>query len=397
VLRLFGAFYAVGSVAGLRKAAMWALMDRMIAAIGAPDPRETRAAMRRTAWLSANLVLVGGGGIALALLLAPAAPLFLLGAALQALYLGVLAPRFLDPWDAPDEQGRAATRRAFWLHLGVTAVVLAAWWRGLLLPVTEAGGLLLGLGFGFCLALGGFALRQWRAARPLPGQGATSFQAPPRRTGLLLMPSWRDGALFDAATLEPLPEWETDALLSREEFRATEAWLALFAELADPDDPWRCALRAPADASRLEAAGRPILDSLRTRLGAEAVDFAPLPRRRAPERMARRVRVAAVLGEWPLWSLDEDPEMPRPIDPNGFGLSWSLAQALLDWDSELQNAVEWESDDRLPPWSPAEREAHAAAGLRLAQRLVAELAATGRGEVVVTALAADGSEVTVAP
>lgn len=356
ILRLLGAFYALGSLAVLRQAATAALLDAALAAMAASDAAEARAGRQRAGWMMAIALAVGLGGIALGLLLAAALPLFLAAAALQAAYLGLVAPRRLDPADPPDAEGRAGSRRAFWLHLAATGLVGAAWWQGVLLAPEEApwtAAAALGLAAGFAA----YALRLWRAARPLPG--VPGWAPEPRRRGLLLMPGWEGVPLHDAATGRALDLAESDAILTREEWDAAEAWIALFRELADPDDPWRVALRNPADAARLEAAGRPILEQLRARLGADAVAFSPLPRPVHPLVEARRVRLSAAAGFLQLLCLDDDP--PWAIDPDLFGLSPALAAALADGA---------EAPD------PARRAA-------LVARLRRELVATGRAAVVV--------------
>ena len=125
-LRLIGAFYAVASVIAIRTAAMTSFLDRALGAIGRVDPRETSAERNRTILLVANSVLFGIGGTLLAAKLDIAALVFSLSAALYALYLFVICPRYLDPWDPPEEPGRSQTRNAFWVYLVATAIVLGA-------------------------------------------------------------------------------------------------------------------------------------------------------------------------------------------------------------------------------------------------------------------------------
>ena len=128
-LRLLGAFYALAAGLGLRRIAMDLLLTQALSALAAADPRETAAERRRAWFLATQLLLVGVAGIALMALLDVALPLFAISAALYAVYLLVLAPRFfdpLDPLDPPEEHGRAQRWRAFWVYLAATALIACA-------------------------------------------------------------------------------------------------------------------------------------------------------------------------------------------------------------------------------------------------------------------------------
>lgn len=142
VLRLLGAFYVMSGVLVVRSLAVSAMADATYAAImgSAPHPAE-RA---REIWLAAGSVLIGAGGLALALLLDVAAVLFVFGALQQFVYLGIVAPRFLDPYDEPDAAGRAKTWSAALAYLVVTALVVAAAKAGMLRPWQDAPIWLLG-------------------------------------------------------------------------------------------------------------------------------------------------------------------------------------------------------------------------------------------------------------
>ncbi|MDI4655225.1 hypothetical protein [Xanthobacter autotrophicus] len=132
ILRLLGLFYVLSGVLVVRSLAVSAMADAAYAAImgGPPHPAE-RA---REIWLAAGSVLIGAGGLALVLLLDVAVVLFVLGALQQMVYLVIVAPRFLDPHDAPDGAGRAKTWQAAIFYLVVTALVVAAAKAGLLRP-----------------------------------------------------------------------------------------------------------------------------------------------------------------------------------------------------------------------------------------------------------------------
>lgn len=149
VLRLVGLFYVLSGVLVVRSLAVSALADSAYTAIMGRAP--SRAERVREIWLGAGSVVIGAGGLALALLMDLAVPLFVLGAVQQGVYLLIVAPRFLDPVDAPDPAGRAKTVNAAVVYAAVTVAVVLAAQAGLLHPwyllpnwlLAMAGGLVL--------------------------------------------------------------------------------------------------------------------------------------------------------------------------------------------------------------------------------------------------------------
>lgn len=151
-MRLAGAFYFVTAFVVVRAAARTSLLDAVMSALSAnPDPTEQRASSIRRLWLTAGAVLTGLGGLAAAAGWGAAAPLFLVACIGQWTWLLIVAPRFIDPVDAPEPAGRRATRNAALGHTALTIAVLAAWsqfvnWSALALPMqatTGAGGMAL--------------------------------------------------------------------------------------------------------------------------------------------------------------------------------------------------------------------------------------------------------------
>jgi hypothetical protein len=131
-LRLLGAFYLFGGVMAARAARTSHLLDVALASI--TMKKLPRAEVLRTLWLAASSVVVLAGGAALMLMITTAAWLFALSALGQALYLALLAPRYFDAADPPDENGRRATKNAFVIYLVATAFVLWAYHAGRLAP-----------------------------------------------------------------------------------------------------------------------------------------------------------------------------------------------------------------------------------------------------------------------
>lgn len=131
-LRLVGAFYAFAGVVATRAGLTSRLLDVAIAAIDARKPNSSETG--RAAWMLMAGIFILAGGIALVLRVDIAAWLFTLSALAQAVYLGVVAPRFLDHGDPPDPAGRQSTINAFFLYLAATAFVLWAFVSGKLDP-----------------------------------------------------------------------------------------------------------------------------------------------------------------------------------------------------------------------------------------------------------------------
>jgi hypothetical protein len=131
-LRLLGAFYAFAGYIAARAGLTSRLMDHAIAAIGGakPDPRETQQSL----WLLVGSVIIFAGGAALFLLLDVAPWLFAASAISQAFYLLVLAPRYFDVVDPPDERGRRQSTNAFLIYTVVTFLVIWATANGKLVP-----------------------------------------------------------------------------------------------------------------------------------------------------------------------------------------------------------------------------------------------------------------------
>lgn len=134
-LRAVGAFYAFAGYVATRSALMSSFLDGAIAAIGGSNPN--RAETARTTWLLVSALVVFAGGVALIGLLDVAAWLFVLSALGQVAYLGLVAPRYFDRDDPPDEVGRRQTTNASVIYLAATAFVVWALWRGKLVAWSE--------------------------------------------------------------------------------------------------------------------------------------------------------------------------------------------------------------------------------------------------------------------
>ncbi|MBT9290034.1 hypothetical protein [Prosthecodimorpha staleyi] len=132
-LRLIGVFYLAAAFYVGRTLITGRSLTAMLEAL-AQGPA-TRATRWRDHWLAAGTIPVGLGGMMLAVLSWLALPLFLIGLAQQVLYLGLVAPRWLDPHDEPVAAERAATRNAAVVYSVATALVAMAAADGRLLPL----------------------------------------------------------------------------------------------------------------------------------------------------------------------------------------------------------------------------------------------------------------------
>lgn len=132
VLRAIGVFYAVTVPLVIRAVGVSALADVALAALSGEE--RSRAARAREMWIAAGAVVNGVGGLALALLIDWAMPIFVFATVQQFVYLEYVAPRLLDPYDEPEAAGRRSTVNAAIGYAIVSIAVVLAYWKGMLLP-----------------------------------------------------------------------------------------------------------------------------------------------------------------------------------------------------------------------------------------------------------------------
>jgi hypothetical protein len=273
MLRLLGAFYAfAGYIAG-RAALTSRFMDLAIAAIGAtrPDPIETR----RSLWLLSGSLMILAGGAALILLLDIAPWLFIASSIGQAVYLFVLAPRYFDLVDPPDERGRRQTTNAFVIYVAVTALVLWAAVTNRLTPWDEVPWPLLAAAAVTLAAYTVYLLRGFfqplKPAGPIGdvgSRGETWSEDPAQSHSIKVMADYDSHPLW---ALDPgvvgnfAPE---DLGLSEELARDLNEWAAAFNSFLDRDNPAE-SLASPQQQSAHEAQGR----QLSIRLARERPDL----------------------------------------------------------------------------------------------------------------------------
>lgn len=383
LLRLIGAFYVFAGLVALRATVFGSFLDRALAQIsGKAEPGADRFRRR---WLIGASILVALGGASLLLLWRGALVLFIVNTLGQALYLGLVAPRWLDRDDPPEPAGRRATWRAFAIYGAATLVVASAAGNGLLRPlgdIAPAAIVIVALGLAGAL---GFQLRH--LAR-VPSRELSPAAAEPPPTHLILTPSWDGTGLVDAADGDSWEFWSMNDHVPEALQARLRDWIKLFMDQADADDPRRAALRDPAAQDEITAMGAELLALIAPCLPGVTLDFDPVARpglNRWPDTTS--VTISPRCLSWPLQVPAPGPdEDERAINPADFGLSYRLVEDIVAWNMSFENAIPDLEADAEPIWSDEDRAAFIAEGDRLTTRLRRELDATARGDVRIEAI-----------
>lgn len=167
VLLLLAAFYVIAGIVASRATLTGMLIDRAIAAINAKPPPKAETLRGFAMLIMTALVLLSGAALVIKLKLALA--LFLACLLFQAAYLFVIAPRYLDPFDAPDATGRRQSINAFIIYTLATGFVAWAHGRDRLLDIGEVSRPALMIVCGLVIAhLGYVAYQTVRIFNPKP-------------------------------------------------------------------------------------------------------------------------------------------------------------------------------------------------------------------------------------
>jgi hypothetical protein len=281
-LRLLGAFYAFAGYIAARAGLTSRLMDHAIATIGGtkPDPRETQQSL----WLLFGSVIIFAGGAALFLLLDVAPWLFAASAIGQAAYLLVLAPRYFDLADPPDERGRRQSTNAFLIYTAVTFLVIWAAASGNLIAWQDAPWPLLAAFFAAVAVHAGYVARHF--LRPLKSAARVTYffgdqpsfdgeasdtieqQDPAQSRAIKVMADYDCHPLWalDADLVGDFPPEDLD--LSAELCRDLKDWAQSFDASLDRDNP-ADSLVTPEEHAAHEQRGR----QLAIRLARERPDL----------------------------------------------------------------------------------------------------------------------------
>lgn len=397
VLRLIGAFYIIAAPLIIRAGATTLMLSRAISAVTMKVSKEDQVEAQRIGFLTGMALLTGAGGILLAARLDIAIWAFLANATTYGLYLFIVAPRFFDPWDEPDEKGRRQTRNAFFVYLAATAIVVAAWFGGALRAFADEHPAVLAICAAGVAGLAFYAWRSLRFARGIAATGGATGVAEEESSlpdRVVLTPSWHGSGLADTETGAPV--WIPAGSLPPGLDDRIVVWLDLFRELADPDDPLRHRLRNPSDLARIEAEGRPIHEALSAHLGPDRATFEPAARPCESVTALSAVKVAAGFESDPVWDVGgREAGYEYSCSTHHIGISWRLAEDLLAWGREYDASFADGDPQGHRLWSTADAADHCERGLALARRLAREFAATGRSNIPVWYQAEDAETVRV--
>jgi hypothetical protein len=162
ILIAVGAFYVFAGFVLTRATLVSRLIDRAIAGITlAPVPRHERVKMYWSLMM-ASLVLASGATAMARLSIA--SWLFIAALLAQAAYLFLIAPRYIDPNDAPSASGRQQTTNAMVIYAAATAFVVWCDARGYLANMADAGWPAAVLAGGTILGHGAYLA--WNVLRP---------------------------------------------------------------------------------------------------------------------------------------------------------------------------------------------------------------------------------------
>lgn len=246
-LRLVGAFYVFAAYVAARAALMSLLIDRAIAAIALKKP--PRAEILKSYWMLSATVLIVLGGAALLFLLDVAVWAFLASVLGQAFYLFIVAPRYFDVEEPPDEVGRRQTTNAFVIYLVATAFVVWAYSDGRLSSVSDVSWLVLAIAAALVLAHVVYIIRNTAtppargpfdgcpsdsdAENGEPSRPLTETKTVKVMTDYYTHPLWA----LDADLYGDIPP--EDMQLSPELVRDLKVWAEDYDASLDPDDPAR--------------------------------------------------------------------------------------------------------------------------------------------------------------
>lgn len=383
-IRLVGAFYVVAGIVAARQMVMEVFLDKALAGITLkPVPQVDRL---RSRWILGIVATVFAGGALLAVLSVLALPAFLAAFVLQAVYLGHIAPRFIDPLDPPDPAGRRATRNALLIHGAASILVAAAALAGRLRSPTAEPWLVLAAGV-VILCFLAHLVRTVRA--PLsPSRGASAdpvIPEPPavlpEKVRLMVRPFVLPFA--DDATGRVVPQNLAIRTFGEDLVADILAWEEAYLDTI-PHRKRTGGFSDPAAAARHEAEGQALAARMAAVIGVDRVIHAPVGTvfPSASERSytePRRVKVMADYACHPLWSMDAD--YAGNIDPEVLGLSPDLVGDLAAWAEQFDDALDWDNPGAVRD-DDGFLARHEAEGRALAERLAGEFAAQGRAVVV---------------
>ena len=412
---VLGCFYTFAGVVGARAALMDALMDAALA--GTSGQKHPKLDLERSAVLLAMVCIVGAGGMLLGVGSNVALPVFLMSCALQVIYYFVLSPKRYDVEDPVPEEGRQKSINALVLYVIVTCFVAWATWTGALRPINDLNQMLMtsmGLvwlsaciwAFHWLFTIDKRPKRNVFGAWDDSKEGSASsdddyvpynddeaqaaLKLWAETAQLYLRPASRFSPLFDAATDEMLSWDELAALETPDDVRANLIkYGAYCTDAIAADDPLSTRLVAGVTMDELTARGQTMFAQLQAHLS-HRVTFRPDLKPQSPLVHPLRLDLGifadstCIFEGWPPNADGND------IWPYDLAVSTSLLYDIGEWSFATNDHAYRKT---LPPpdtASPEELGAIIKTGRMLAERLVKELAQTGRAHVPVYYHAPDG-------
>lgn len=413
-LRAVAAFYVLASFAGLRRVAVDAMLDQAIAAIGGSVDATARAESRtsRLRAISQMILLVSGAVASILAGLMMAAGAFALVAvvALNFLYFGLVAPRWLDPQDPPDPASRRNSWFAGLFHTAFAFATVMHWRNGNMSALTQTHPAILALAGVAIFAVLFQAVRLWRTvqiARASPGSPSPGFMSETEEerlereaereaefaqydgVSLIFNPAVGESPVLVAGTGERFRGWPSIREFTESDNRMMIDLGWELRESIDPDDPLRQRFRDPDVEAGFRTRVREVFEIVNARLSPGRMSFEPDIRPSPPAIETtdeyQRLDVFASIAQWPVIADGDD---NRPIYPDDLGISLRLSEDLSNWTQEYELCCVLEDPEGYrsygpPRWSDEQRADFEQRGRALAARLAAEFAATGRGGVEV--------------
>jgi hypothetical protein len=405
-LRMIAAFYAFVMFLGVRKLAMDRLLDNAIAAITLKKDKSPQARGDRLRWQMMMLIFVLGAPacILVAGMISAGIPLLIAVNILSLANMGVVMPKFVDPYEPPHPIVRRNSWIATLVFLLFSLWVLLHWRNGNMTGIADTHLVVLAAVIAAIAAFAFHTVTTLRKTRfgGLGGSNAWSADGDETRdeerraaeeaereayrgVKLVLRPALGESPLFRADTGEALPYDLPIEELTYEMKEDLRRWQTDLQGMLDHHDPRRARFRDAQSQAEITERGEQLHKTLIEILGAERIGFDPSLRPSAPQFAPSHIVIQARVREWPT----ADPERPEdPIYPADLGISLQLENEFLDWSYEYDEAALAAASGEFlsgkPNWSREQWEAFETRGKALAERLRVECAATGRSDIVVS-------------
>ena len=408
-LRLASAFYLFASIAGFRRLAMDSMLDQAIAAIGgAQDKREALAQERRS---KAQFILLLAGGLAaiLTLLMISWGAFALVGVTiLNLLFLGLIAPKFLDPFDPPAPE----SRRMSWIAnvvYALFALLAVLHWRngnmsdpaGTHMVILAAAGLAIASLIVYAARTKRQSLLKSNDAPELHDDPIIETEEERREREaerdlecrkydgekFIFNPALYGSPLVVARTGERLRNWPPVRELEDSQLSLLGDLNWRLRDALDEDDPSRTRFKSSKAHETFAESARSAFENIRQSLGPDRLVYDPEIRpQRVEDEQTGQFSSIAIQARLHSGCLFADGDLTRNLHPEYINISLRLSDDLMNWGHEFDSWCYRDCDNNEdfygpPHWDEAQRDDFIQRGKALAQRLRQEMAMTGRSAV----------------